>query len=83
MIVLIFVTGEDAVNPLANHREHRVVRISTRAVERGSELLGQTNLLIELPHDKQTGVTRKSAWRVFDIDFVLWTNFETFRPHTL
>jgi hypothetical protein len=50
MIVLVFVTSEDAKDPHADHvRERMVDEVGiARVVERGGELLGQANVFIEL-----------------------------------
>ena len=49
-VILIFVISEDAVNPLADHGNEAVsgeVRVTT-IVERFGDLLGETDLFVEL-----------------------------------
>jgi hypothetical protein len=68
---------------LANQGKQRVVGTETLLVQRGGELFGQTDPLIELPHDQQPGITRKPPCRIFDIQAFFGMKFETFRPNTL
>lgn len=66
VIVLVFIAGKDAVDPLADHRQQRVVGLDPRVGLCGGELPGQPNPLIELPHDEQPGITRQPARGILD-----------------
>ncbi len=59
MIVLIFIAGEDTVNPLADQFEHRVLGITASIAQQGGERLGELQFLIKLAEHQQPRITGK------------------------
>ena len=58
VVVLVLVIGEDAVDPLPDHAQERLLgeRRIASVVEGGGELFGEPDLLIELPDREEPGV---------------------------
>lgn len=83
VIVLVFVTGDDAVDPLPHHRQQRVVRIAACLMERGGELLGEADPLVKLADQEQPRVARQPTSRDLDDDTLLRMKPQALRPHTL
>ena len=70
MVVLVLVIGEDAVDPLADHAQERLPgeRGIAWVVECGGELLGEPDLLVELPDRDEPGVAGEGCGRDLDLD---------------
>ena len=70
VVVLILVIGEDAIDPLPHHGGERLSDEGGDAgvIERGGELIGEADLLVELPHGKESGIARDRGGRDFDLD---------------
>jgi hypothetical protein len=83
VVVLIFISGENAIHPLPHHLQQRVCRLPPGLVECGRELPCEPYLLIELAHDEQPRITREPPGRIFDDDWFLIQKAQTLRPHTL
>ena len=60
VFILVGVVGDNALNPLADHREPIVgERIDVaRLLDRGGEAFGESERIIELPRQQQAGVAR-------------------------
>ena len=73
-VVLVFVTGNDAEDPHADHFEESVFDAGriTWVVQSGGEVLGKPDALVELPHGQQTGVGGKRGVGDLDLD---WQGF--------
>ena len=70
VVVLILVVGQDAVDPLPNHGQQRVLDEGgiPPVLEGGGELLGEPDPLVELADRQQPGVTRERGGRKLDLD---------------
>lgn len=64
MVILIFITGDDPVDPVANNRLQRVYRLAPLDLQSGSKLLGLHQLLNELLDKQQFRIARKSTTRI-------------------
>ena len=56
MIVLIFVSGEDAKHAAADYLQYGVIGVASPVVELLGKALGKTNLLVPLPKDQQASI---------------------------
>ena len=68
VVVLVFVIGEDPVDPLADHAQERLLDEDRMAaiVESGDELLNEPERLIELPHRRKPRVVGQGGRRNLD-----------------
>lgn len=64
MVIVIFITGDDPVDPVAYNRRQRVYRLAPLDLQCGSKLLGCHQLLNELPDKQQFRIARKSTTRI-------------------
>jgi hypothetical protein len=70
VIVLIFVAREDAEDPHAGHIAEGVFDAIgiARIVQGVGKLLGESNAVIELPHEKEAGIGGEGSIGQFDVD---------------
>jgi hypothetical protein len=70
VVVLVLVVGEDAVDPLADHAQERLAGEPGVAwvVQRGGELLGEADAVVELPDGQEPGIAGQGRGRDLDRD---------------
>ena len=84
MIVLILVVGEDAIDPLTDHRQIRVQHLApARVPQRRPEARGQSNRLIKLSDRQQPRIAGQLSLRNLDFDRLSRQKIEDKRQHTL
>ena len=84
MIVLVLVVRQNAVDPLADHRQVRVPNLApARVPQRCRETPGQSNRLIKLPDRQQPGLAGQLSLRNLHFDRPLRQEIEDKWQHTL
>ena len=84
MIVLVFVVRQNAIDPLADHRQIRVQDFTpARVPQRRPEARGQSNRLIKLPDRQEPRLAGQLGLRNLDFDRPLRREIEDKRQHTL
>ncbi len=84
MIVLVFVVRQNAIDPLADHRQIRVQDFPpARVPQCRRKSLRQSNRPIKLPDRQQPGLARQLSLRNLHFDRPLHREIEDQRQHTL
>jgi hypothetical protein len=83
VIVLVFVPGEDAIDPLPDHRQQGVRGLLPAVIERRRELPRQSDPFVKLADDQEPCIRGEPAGRVLDDDRFLTEEAKTLRPHTV
>jgi hypothetical protein len=84
VIVLVFIVRQNAIDPLADHRQIRVQDFTpARVPQRRPEARGQSNRLIKLSDRQQPRIAGQLSLRNLDFDRLSRQKIEDKRQHTL